>query len=192
MSSKARRRARRRELTLGQAAARGAAVTIATAVAAFVALILTPNSALRQFWDLASNSVPVSSGSPLRAQIMDAIQREDALLVFPLALLCGGLTVGRLAPRARRMRTVMKAGVGMGALIVLSVVGLEWGGKIAAQGGHLLPGQADRQLVLTLLGCALGWTLCSALGTRLGLFWREAAAPKNTTPPSSTVAAAKP
>lgn len=187
MSSKARRRTR--TLTLGQAATRGALVTTATAVAAFVALILTPNSALRQFWDLASNSVPVSSGSPLRAQIMDAIQREDALLVFPLALLCGGLTVGRLAPHARKMRTVMKAGIGMGAGMVLSVLGIEWGGKLAAQGGHLLPGQVDRQLVLTLLACALGWIACSALGTRLGLFWRNAAAPQNTSPPSSTVAA---
>jgi len=171
------RKHRKRERTLGQAIGLALAATLGVGLLIFLGLFLLPQSALHQFYLLAHyNSSSTLPTSRLFQQQMDNIDLEEALLVTPLSLLCGGLTLGWCAPRYSAARRVLFAG-GATALGVLALcLAFVWPATVYQQnllntheGGQITLSTIPVSLILRQALLSLVWTAVCVLGTWLGL-----------------------
>lgn len=140
---------------------------------AFEADLHWPHSPLNNLWNLLIVNGQVSSDSPLIAQLLGEVNRQDLAFLSYACLLGGGVALGWLAPRAAARRRVLLAAAGATGGIVLVCLALAWSLQLWLQHGHLLPHQVDPLLVGTQLGWALSWVLVYVAGTLLGLRVRD-------------------
>ncbi len=163
----------RRERTLFAAALWSAGVTVLVALGIFVAQWTTPGTALRNLIDLELYNRAVRPDNPLMARFLTQVQTQEALYFTPLTMLCGGLALGCLAPRAAGKRRVLGAALKVGLTVLALCLLTSWGESLYAQGWHLRPHEIDRELLLVQGGLLLGWTAVYLLGTLLGLWARD-------------------
>ena|GEM_PF-1140659 len=178
---KTRTRARRREKPLGAAIAFGLAVTLGVGLVILVAQLLSPGSFLRQYFELLrhapSATLPLS---PLYQQLSERVAREEALFATPLSLLCGGLTVGLLAPRyAPKRRVLLSAGLMAFGILAVSLAFL-WVDSIATtnllnshEGGDVTHPTAPFAYLLLQALWGLAWIGACVFGAWLGLHGRD-------------------
>ena len=101
--------------------------------------------------------------------------REDALFVMPLSLLCGGVALGRLAPRTVSRKNLLLVPVGITLICNLIRWGIIVAGMIiAGKGGHQIAGIVDWQIVRNQTLATVGWILAFVIGTGFGTLWRDA------------------
>ena len=179
--TRTRARARRRERPLGAAVALGLAVTLGVGLVILVAQLLSPGSFLRQYSELLrhapSASLPLS---PLYQQLSERVAREEALFATPLSLLCGGLTLGLLAPRyAPKRRVLIAAGLMAFGILAVSLAFL-WVDNIATtnvlnshEGGNVTHPTAPPAYLLLQALWGLAWIGACVLGAWLGLRGRD-------------------
>lgn len=177
----AQRRARKRERPLGTAIAWGVAAMMGVTAASFIILMLVPNSALHNFFVLASQAnsatLPLSD---LYQQWRESIEREEALIVTPLSMLCGGLTLGLLAPRYAPRRRVLLSGAAMAAILLGVVLAFTWTAALIEsgitnrnEGGLIAKKTAPPELIARQAAWDIGFICICALGTGLGLKLRD-------------------
>ena len=123
---------------------------------------------------------------------------QKKLLSYRLCLcLCGGLTLGRLAPRYATTRRVLafRRGNGVWAL-VFAVVLFDWTHALIQDrlidrriGGYINPIRLPPDVILRQIVWALVWIAVCVLGTWLGLRWRDRKPYASTTGHASARAA---
>lgn len=173
-------RAKRRERPFGAAVGWAVAATLGVGLLILGVQLLLPSSAVHNMYLLAHyNSSPTLRDDPLFQQWMDAINREEALFATPLCLLCGGLTLGWLAPTyAGRGRVLRVAALFAFAVVAVSLA-FVWPTAIVQQnrlneaGGHIVqvsipPELMVRQAILTAL-----WIGVCVIGAWGGLWARR-------------------
>ncbi len=177
----AHRRARKRERPLGTAIAWAVAATMGVSIVSFIVLMLVPNSALHNFFVLASRAnsatLPLSD---LYQQWQESIEREEALIVTPLSMLCGGLALGLLAPRYAPRRRVLLSGAAMATILLGVVLAFTWTEALIQsgltnknEGGLVAKKTAPPELIARQAAWTLGWIAICAVGTGLGLKLRD-------------------
>lgn len=153
----------------------------------FFILVTVPNSALHNLIRLClyvpSDTLPLS---PLYQEWMEKVQWEEALLVTPLSLLCGGLVLGRLAPRYASHKSVLLAGAAMAFSIVAASLAFTWSisvyetnGLNASEGGRITQLSAPLGYIVRQTLFAAAWTAVGVVGTALGLRLRDRRTPAN-------------
>ena len=186
-------KAKRRERPLGTAISLGLAVTLGVGVVILVvqllvAPILPPGSFLRQYYELLRHSPSATLPlSPLYQQLSEKVAQEDALFATPFMLLCGGLALGRNAPRYAARRRVLVSG-GLMAFGILSVsLAFLWVDNLYTtyvlnthEGGTITHATAPLAYLLTQVLWGLAWIAACVLGTWLGLRWRDRRVPTDT------------
>ena len=194
--ARAMRKQRKRERTLGQAIGLAVAVTLGVGLLIFVILMLVPGTPLPNFYQLAHNNASSTLRTdPLFLQWMDKIDELEALLVTPLSLLCGGLTLGWFAPHyATRRRVLISAAAIALGLVTLSLAFL-WPTAILQQdalnthaGGTQVYVTAPAYVIRNQVFWGLIWTLVCVLGAWLGRYLRGQSAKRAV--PSPTLKAA--
>lgn len=182
-----RAKAKRRETPLGAAICAGLAVTLGVVLVILVVQLLTPNSFMRQYYELLRHSPSATLPfSALYQQLSEQAAREEALFATPFSLLCGGLTVGLLAPRYAPRRRVLVA-AGLMALGILAVsLSFLWVDSItttntinAHEGGHISHPTAPVGYLLRQILWGLGWIAACVLGAWLGLRGRGRGIPQD-------------
>lgn len=169
-SSKSKRRLRRiRERSLGAALGWSLLVVMALGLLLFEADLHWPNTALNNLWNLLIVNGQVRPDSPLTAQYLGEINRQDLAFFSYACLFSGGIALGRLAPRTASRRRILLAAIGGTGGIVAVCLALAWSLQVWIQRGHLRPHQIDAILVGTQLGWAVSWVLVYIAGTLLGL-----------------------
>ncbi len=181
-----RAKAKRRERPLGAAVSAGLAVTLGVVLVILIVQLLIPSSFLRQYFDLLRHSPSATLPfSPLYQQYSEEAAREEALFATPFSLLCGGLTVGLLAPRYSPKRRVLVA-AGLMALGILAVsLSFLWVDSVsttnilnAHEGGYISHPTAPLGYLLRQALWGLGWIAACVLGAWLGLRLRDRRAPQ--------------
>lgn len=174
-------RAKRRERPLGAAVSAGLAVTLGMGLIILVVQLLIPSSFLRQYYELLRHSP--SATLPFNAlyqQYSEQAAREEALFATPFSLLCGGLTVGLLAPRyAPRWRVLVVSGLMALGILAVSVSFL-WVDNVNTtallnthEGGYITHPTAPLGYLLRQALWGLGWIAACILGAWLGLRLRD-------------------
>ena len=172
-----RAKAKRRERPLGAAICAGLAVTLGVVLVILVVQLLIPDSFMRQYYELLRHSPSATLPfNPLYQQLSEQTAREEALFATPFSLLCGGLTVGLLAPRYSPKQRVLVA-AGLMALGILAVsLSFLWVDSIsttniinAHEGGHISHPTAPLGYLLRQVLWGLGWIAACILGAWLGL-----------------------
>ena len=162
---------------LGLAAALAAGIVIA------VVSVLLPGTPAHQFYSLVSHiqsaTLPLD---PLYQEWSDKISEEEVFFATPLALLCGGLALGWLAPSYEEKRRVLLSGGLMGFSVVAASVAFVWVFGVLDQNAlnHIEGGQqvkitAPPELIVKQAVSAVLWTVVCVGGTWLGLRGRERA-----------------
>jgi len=180
------RRARRREQPLGVAIALGLAAALAAGIVIALASVLIPGTAAHQFYALVhsihSATLPLD---PLYQDWAEKIDEEETLFATPLSLLCGGLTLGWLAPSYSGRRRVLLSGGLMGFGFIVAVVAFVWVvGTLnqnllnRTEGGQQVNITAPPELIVKQIIAAILWTAICVLGSWLGLRLRERARQK--------------
>lgn len=143
--------------------------------------ILLPGSFLREYYELlrhsASATLPLS---PLYQQLSEEVAREEALFATPFSLLCGGLVLGRLAPRyAARRRVLVCGGLMAFGILAVSLTFL-WVDTVYTtdllnkhEGGTISHATAPLAYLLPQALWGLAWIAACILGAWLGLWWRD-------------------
>jgi hypothetical protein len=179
MTKQKKRVRRQRERLLSVAVAWSVAVIFGVGLALFLALFLTPNSALRNYWDLTHYNA-VTASNPLYQQFANGMELEEKLLVTPLSLFCGGAVLGLLAsPREGRRRLLLTSlGLAVGVLVVS--LGFTWSVVIYqsisfAREWQIKPMTpiATHAYILAQTAWILGWIAVCVLGTFAALLWRS-------------------
>ena len=120
-------RQKKRERPLGAAIGLGLAATLGVALLIFVIEMLLPHSTVRTFVDLSlhapSATLPLGS---LYQDLKEGVDTQEALFVTPFSLFCGGLVLGRFAPRYAPLRRVLTAGAGMALGILVVSLAFSW------------------------------------------------------------------
>lgn len=185
--ARTRGRAKRRERPLGAAIGSGLAVTLGVALAILIVQLLLPHSFMRQYYDLLRHSPSATLPfSALYQQLSEETAWEEALFATPFSLLCGGLVLGRCAPRySPRRRVLISGGVMAFGILVVSLTFL-WVDNIyttnllnSHEGGYISHSTAPLAYVLRQGLLDLGWIIACVFGTWLGLRWRDHRQPKN-------------
>ncbi len=180
------RRGRKREQPLGVAIALGLAAALAAGIVIALASVLIPGTAAHQFYALVhsihSATLPLD---PLYQDWAGKMQEEDALFGTPLSLLCGGLTLGWLAPSYVSRRRVLLSGGLMGFGFITAAITFVWVIGILNQsmlnrteGGQQVNITAPPELIIKQAVIAVLWTGVCVLGSWLGLRLRERARQK--------------
>lgn len=166
---------------MGQALALGLLVTLAVASVIFLVEVMIPGTTLHNFFSLALHA----SSATLRAnslfqQYAESIQTQEALFSTPLSLLCGGLTLGALAPRYETCRRLLLSGAGLALGVLVVSLAFVWPAAIIQQnmmitveGGAVYPVTAPWDLIVRQIVWALIWIGVCVLGTWLGARWRD-------------------
>ncbi len=156
-------RAKRRERPLGAAVGWAVAATLAVGLIILGIQLLVPSSAIHNMYLLSHyNSSPTLRDDPLFEQWMADINREEALFATPLSLLCGGLTLGWLAPAYAGRRRVLRVAAVLAFAVVAVSLAFVWPAAIIQQnrlneaGGRIVqvsipPELMVRQAILTVL-----------------------------------------
>lgn len=179
--TRARVKARRRERPLGAAIALGLVVTLGVGLVILVAQLLSPGSFLRQYYDLLLHSPSASLPlSPLYQQLSERVAREEALFATPFSLLCGGLTLGLLAPRYAPPKRVLGAAALMAFGLLAVLLTFLWVDSIATtrllnshEGGDVAHPTAPFAYLLSQALSCLAWIGACVLGAWLGLRGRD-------------------
>ena len=182
-AARGRGRAKRRERPLGVAVGLGLATVLGVGMLILVVQLLLPGTTLHLFWDLVRhNSSATLPLDPLYQDWGAKIQAEDDWVVAPLSLLCGGLVLGRLAPRYASRRRVLLSGAALGLGMLAASLGFTWPAAVLQQnaldrneGGMNVVLTAPTELIVRQALFVLGWTAFCVLGTRLGLLLRDRA-----------------
>lgn len=176
-----RARAKRRERPLGAAVGWGLAATVGVGLVILVVQLLLPGSFLREYYELLRHSPSATLPlSPLYQQLSEKVAREEALFATPFMLLCGGLALGRLAPRYAPQRRVLVAG-GLMAFGILAVsLAFLWAVNLIItgllnthEGGTISHATAPLAYLLTQALWGMAWIGACVLGAWLGLRWRD-------------------
>ena len=177
----ARAKAKRRERPLGAAVSAGLAVTLGVVLVILVVQLLIPHSFMREYFELLRRSASATLPfNPLYQQYSEQAAREEALFATPFSLLCGGLTVGLLAPRYSPRRRVLVA-AGLMAFGVLAVsLSFLWVDSIKTtalingnEGGYITHSTAPPEYLLRQALWGLGWIAACILGAWLGQRGRD-------------------
>ena len=176
-----RAKAKRRERPLGAAVGLGVLTAFGVGLLILIVELLIPNSTLHNFYLLAHHNASATLPlDPLYQEWADKIQEEDALLVTPLSLLCGGLVMGRLSPSYVPRRRLLIAGGLLGLGVLAVSLGFLWPTAIlqqntlnAHEGGQIVHLTAPVGLIVRQALFGAAWTALCVLGTRLGLHWRD-------------------
>ena len=174
-------RAKRRERPLGAAIGWGLVVTFGAGLVILLVLRSLPGSVITHLFQLSLHAAsPTLRGDPLYQQYSDQLDELDALLGTPLSLLCGGLTLGRLAPRYATRRRVLLSGAAMAFGINVVTLAFTWLSAVIEQnrinhreGGYIYPITAPLDLIVRQIVFILVWTGVCAFGAWLGLRWRD-------------------
>lgn len=184
---RARGRAKRRERPLGTAISLGLAATVGVGLVILLVQLLLPHSFMRQYYELLRHSPSATLPlSPLYQQLSEDAAREEALFATPFSLLCGGLALGRLAPRyAPRRRVLVAAGLMAFGILAVSVSFL-WVDNLTTtallnkhEGGTISHPTAPLGYLLRQALWGLGWIAACVLGAWLGLRWRDRRSPQD-------------
>ena len=146
---------------------------MALGILTFQVAVQWPGTPLHNFWELMVVNGQVSPTNPLIDQFLEQVRGPDVLIETLLCLLGGGIALGRLAPRSAARGSVLRAGVGGAALVVVIILTLSWTLEVVQLRGHLSAGTIDAQLVATQFGWIVVWTLAYLVGTLAGLRWRD-------------------
>ena len=177
------RRAKKREQPLGVAIALGLAAVLAAGIVIALVSVLIPGTAAHQFYSLVHNiqsaTLPLD---PLYQEWFEKMSEEDALFGTPISLLCGGLTLGWLAPSYADRRRVLLSGALLGFGVITTAVAFEWVSGILSQttlnhteGGQQVNITAPPELIIKQVITAIIWTAICVAGTWLGRRLRERA-----------------
>ena len=147
----------------------------------FAILMAIPTSALHNFFELClHNPSATLPFSQLYQDWSEKIQTEEALLVTPLSLLCGGLTLGWLSPRYASRKRVLVSGAAMAFGLLIVCLAFAWGNAIHetnvlanSQGGLVARLAAPVSYIVRQTLCVLAWTAVCVLGAFLGLRLRD-------------------
>jgi MFS family permease len=170
-----------RERPLGTAIGWGVAATLGMALLIFAVLMAMPGSAVHNFFDLClHNPSATLPFSQLYQDWSAKIQVEEALLVTPLSLLCGGLTLGRLAPRYASRRRVLLSGAMMAFGILVLCLAFDWVNAVHetnlladSQGGMVARLSAPVSYIVRQTLWVAAWTAVCVLGAALGQRLRD-------------------
>ena len=176
-----RSRAKRRERPFGAAVGWAVAATLAVGLLILgVQLFLMPSSAIHNMYLLSHyNSSPTLRENPLFQQWMADIDWEEAVFATPLSLLCGGLTLGWLAPAYAGRGRVLRVAAILAFTVVAVSLAFVWPTAIVQQnrlneaGGRVVqvgipPELMVRQAILTVL-----WIGVCVVGAGAGLWARR-------------------
>ena len=199
----ARGKAKRRERPLGTAVSLGLAATMGVGLVILVVQLLFPHSFLRQYYDLLRHSPSASLPfSALYQQLSEEAAREEALFATPFSLLCGGLVLGRNAPRyAPRRRVLVSAALMAFGILAVSLTFL-WVDNVYTtkllnqhEGGLVSHPSAPLGYLLRQGLWGLGWIAACVFGSWLGLRARDRRVPQEGgqgAPPSARPAPRQP
>ena len=177
------RRAKKREQPLGAAIALGLTATLAVGIIITVISVLIPGTPAHQFYSLVqhihSATLPLD---PLYQEWSEKISEEEVLFATPVSLLCGGLTLGWLAPSYADRRRVLISGAALGFGVIAVSVAFVWGFGLLDQntlnhteGGQQVNITAPPALIIGQAVSIVVWTAVCLFGTWLGLRGRERA-----------------
>ncbi len=156
-------RAKRRARPFGAAVGGAVAATLGMGLIILVVQLLMPSSAVHNMYLLAHyNSSPTLRENPLFQQWMADIDWEEAVFATPLSLLCGGLTLGWLAPAYAGRGRVLRVAAILAFSVVAVSLAFVWPTAIVQQnrlneaGGRVVqvgipPELMVRQAILTVL-----------------------------------------
>ncbi len=166
---------------MGVAIGWGLTVTFGVALIIFLALRQLPGAVITHLFELSRYAAsPTLRNDPLYQQYSDRLAEMDVLLGTPLSLLCGGLTLGWLAPRYTTRQRVLLPGTTMALAAVVIPLALVWIAAVLQQnaidrqiGGYVYPVTAPLHLILRQILCAILWVAIGTGGTWLGLRLRD-------------------
>lgn len=184
--ARTRGKAKKRERPLGAAIGFGLLVTFGVALAIFIVMMLIPGTALHNLFRmslyLSSATLPFD---PLFQQWKEVVNREEALFVTPFSLLCGGLTLGWLAPRYATRRRVLLVSAAMALGILVVSLAFTWSDALVAtnhlatsEGGYVARLVAPLDLIVRQSVWGLIWIAVCVLGAWLGLRLRDRRSPQ--------------
>lgn len=177
------RRSKKREQPLGFAIALGLTAALAAGMVIALASVLIPGTAAHQFYSLVQNihsaTLPLD---PLYQGWVEKMNEEEVFFATPLSLLCGGFSLGWLAPSYVERRRVLLSGGLMGFGVIAVSVAFVWVFGILNQntlnrteGGQQVNITAPPELIIKQAIVAVLWTAICVLGTWIGLRLRERA-----------------
>ena len=186
-TSQARTRARlqrERERTPAFAVSLSIATIFLVALIAVIVMCNTYGTALYNlFQGLMAQTL--SPRSVLYGQIISQVEFQEAVIFTPISLLCGGIALGRLiSTRFTRIRLLGIAATASAGVLMACLL-FRWTLLLVAQHGHLFAGEITSRLVLTQIGCTVGWIAAYLLGTWLGVLWRDQGRPKIANSPAA-------
>ena len=181
VNGRTRRKAKKRERPLGAAIGWGLAVTFAVALIILLALRQLPGAVITHLFELSRYAAsPTLRNDALYQQYSERLNEMDALLGTPLSLLCGGLTLGWLAPRYATRRRILLSGTTMAFAVVVIPLALVWLAAVLQQnaidrqmGGYFYPVTAPPDLIVRQILWAILWVAIGTGGTWLGLRLRD-------------------
>ena len=172
-------RAKRRERPLGAAVGWAVAASLGVGLLILGIQLLLPSSAVHNMFLLAHyNSSPTLRDDPLFQQWMDAINFEEAVFATPLCLLCGGLTLGWLAPAYAGRGRVLRVAALLAFALVASSLAFVWPAAIIQQnrlneaGGRIIQVGIPPELMVRQALWSVLWIAVCVLGAWAGLWGR--------------------
>lgn len=152
-----------------------------------LAQLLLPGSFMRQYYELLLHSPSATLPfSALYQQLSEKAAQEEALFATPFSLLCGGLTLGRCAPRYAPLRRILVSGALMAFGILAVSLTFLWGDNLYTtkllnthEGGYISQQTAPLAYMLRQMLWGLAWIAACVLGTWLGLRLRDRGIPRN-------------
>ena len=166
----------------------------------FAILVAIPGTDMLNYIHLclhaASSTLPFSK---LYQDWSAKIQQEEALLVTPLSLLCGGLILGRLAPHYASRKSVLLSGAAMAVGILVVSLAFTWSNAVyetnslaASEGGWIARMTAPISYLVRQTLWVAAWTAVCVLGSALGLRLRDRRPPASEKPSSGPTLRAVP
>lgn len=188
--ARTRRKTKKRERTLGQAIGLGLAATLGVGLLILIVQLLIPSTTVYNFFRLAhAASSATLRGGTLFQEWAGDIQEQEALFATPFSLLCGGLILGRFAPRYASYRRVLTAGGWMAFGTVAVSLAFAWPAAVIQQekmnrdqGGHIFHISAPPDLLVRQSLWAFAWIAVCVLGTWVGLRLRDRRVPSDPAP----------